>query len=351
MRIRRFLVLIGAAAVSALAVAAASQSQASAAPSNTSLPSISGSARDGSVLTASHGSWTGSPTSYAYQWLRCDTDGGNCASIAGATSQRYTVQTADVGHRLRVQVTAANSSGSGVAESRPTGVVQPTGTAPKNTSPPTISGTPQEGATLTVNPGSWSGTPAPSFSYQWERCVGTGGGCAAISGATGTTYVATSADVAHTLLAQVTARNATGSSTANTAETGLIAPAKAAQGGAAIQIAQVSLPNRLIIDGVKFSPTPATTRGLITARFHVSDTRGFSISGALVYVLGLPYGWVYGSPETSTDSTGWATIQVRPTRNMPLRRGDLVMFVRARKPGDNLLAGVSTRRLVQEPIR
>jgi hypothetical protein len=60
---------------------------------------------------------------------------------------------------------------------------------------------------------------------------------------------------------------------------------------------------------------------------------------------------VYGAPETATDSTGWATIQVRPTRNMPLRRGDLVMFVRARKPGDNLLAGVSTRRLVQEPIR
>ena len=351
MRFRRLIVLACAAAVPTLIVAATSLGQGSAAPSNTSLPSISGSARDGSVLTASPGSWTGSPTSYAYQWLRCDAEGGNCAPISGATSQRYTVQTADVGHRLRVQVTATNSSGSGVAESRPTGVVQPTGTAPKNTSPPTISGTPQEGATLTVSPGSWSGTPAPSFSYQWERCVGTGGGCAAISGATGTTYVPTSADVAHTLLVQVTARNASGSSTANTAETGLIAPAKAAQGGAAIQVSQVSLPNRLIIDGVKFSPTPATTRGLITARFHVSDTRGFSISGALVYVLGLPYGWVYGSPETATDSSGWATIQVRPTRNMPLRRGDLVMFVRARKPGDNLLAGVSTRRLVQEPIR
>jgi len=162
--------------------------------------------------------------------------------------------------------------------------------------------------------------------------------------------VPTSADVAHTLLVQVTAKNAAGSSTANTAETGLIAPAKAAQGGAAIQVSQVSLPNRLIIDGVKFSPTPARSRGPITARFHVSDTRGFSISGALVYVLGLPYGWVYGSPETTTDSSGWATIQIRPTRNMPLRRGDLVMFVRARKPGDNLLAGVSTRRLVQEPI-
>lgn len=351
MHLRRLFVLACAAAVPTLIVAATSLGQSTAAPSNTSLPSISGSARDGSLLTASHGSWTGSPTSYAYQWLRCDTQAGSCGQISGATSDHYTVQTADVGSRLRVQVTATNASGSGNATSRPTGIVQPTGTAPKNTAAPTISGTPQEGSTLTVSPGSWSGTPAPSFSYQWERCVGTGGGCSAISGATATTYTASSVDVAHTLLVQVTAKNTNGSSTANTAETDLIAPAKSAQGGAAIQISQVSLPNRLVIDGVRFSPTPAISRGLITARFHVSDTRGFSIQGALVYVLGLPYGWVYGSPEAPTDSTGWATIQIRPTVNMPLRRGDLVMFVRARKPGDNLLAGVSTRRLVQEPIR
>lgn len=351
MHLRRLLALACAAAVPTLIVAATSLGQSTAAPSNTSLPSISGSARDGSLLTASHGSWTGTPTSYAYQWLRCDTQAGSCAQISGATSDHYTVQTVDVGSRLRVQVTATNASGSGSATSRPTAIVQPTGTAPKNTAPPTISGTPQEGSALTVSPGSWSGTPAPSFSYQWERCVGTGGGCSAISGATTTTYTASSADVAHTLLVQVTAKNANGSSTANTAETDLIAPAKSAQGGAAIQVSQVSLPNRLVIDGVRFSPTPVTSRGLITARFHVSDTRGFSIQGALVYVLGLPYGWVYGSPESPTDSTGWATIQIRPTVNMPLRRGDLVMFVRARKPGDNLLAGVSTRRLVQEPIR
>ena len=350
MRIRRFIVLACAAAVPTLIVAATSLGQSTAAPSNTSLPSISGSARDGSLLHASQGSWTGNPTSYAYQWNRCDDQAGNCAAISGATSDHYTVQTADVGHRLRVQVTATNASGSGNATSRPTEVVQATGTAPKNTAPPTISGTTQEGSTLTVSPGSWTGTPAPSFSYQWERCVGTGGGCTAIPGATNTTYVATSADVAHTLLAEVTAKNSNGSSTANSSETDLIAPATGG-GGSAISVTQVSLPNRLIIDGVKFSPSPVTSRGTITARFHVSDTRGFSISGALVYALGLPYGWVYNAPEQPTDSTGWATIQIRPTANMPLKRGALVIFVRARKPGDNLLAGVSTRRLVQATIR
>jgi len=351
MKLRRLTALAAAGAVTALAVAAASLGQAKAAPSNTALPSISGSARDGSLLTTSNGSWTGNPTSYAYQWLRCDSQGGSCAAISGATSKTYTVQTGDVGSRLRSQVTATNATGSGSAQSRPTGTVEATGSAPKNTSSPTISGTPQQGSTLTVNPGGWSGTPSPKFSYQWQACTGTGGGCNNISGATNATYVLQQSDVSHTVRVVVTATNNKGTSTATTAETDLIAPAKAAQGGAAITVAQVSLPNRLTIDGVKFSPTPATDREPITARFHVSDTRGFSISGALVYVLGLPYGWTYKAPEQPTDSTGWVTIQIHPTRNMPLRTGDLVMFVRARKPGDNLLAGVSTRRLVQEPIR
>jgi hypothetical protein len=70
-----------------------------------------------------------------------------------------------------------------------------------------------------------------------------------------------------------------------------------------------------------------------------------------VYTIGLPYGWSYNAPEQPTDANGWATTVIHPTANMPLRRGDLVMFARARKPGDNLLAGVSTRRLVQEGIR
>src|SRR5947199_9598744 len=118
MRFKRTLLFVGAAVTAALVAAAGSLGKTAAAPSNTSLPSISGSAKDGSLLTASHGSWTGSPTSFDYAWQRCDNTGANCVAISGATSRQYTLTTADVGHRLRVAVTATNSSGSGVATSR-----------------------------------------------------------------------------------------------------------------------------------------------------------------------------------------------------------------------------------------
>ena len=227
--------------------------------------------------------------------------------------------------------------------------MQATGQAPKNTAAPTISGTQKENNVLTVSNGGWTGTNPIKFTYQWQRCDATSGNCVNITGATNQSYTAASVDVAAVLRANVTATNSKGATVATSQETGPIAPATA--GSHAISITQVSLPNRLIVDNVKFAPTVITSRAPVVARFHVSDTRGFSIQGALVYALGLPYGWTHNGPEVVTDGTGWATITMSPTANMPLRNGALVIFVRARKPGDNLLAGVSTRRLVQVSIR
>ena len=69
----------------------------------------------GTALTASTGTWTFSPTSYAYQWQSCTGDASTCSSIVGATSQTYTAQTTDTGKSVRVQVTASNLSGPAAA--------------------------------------------------------------------------------------------------------------------------------------------------------------------------------------------------------------------------------------------
>ena len=54
-----------------------------AAPANTVLPKITGASKVGKKLTASHGTWSYSPTSYAYRWLRCSSAGTNPAGSSG----------------------------------------------------------------------------------------------------------------------------------------------------------------------------------------------------------------------------------------------------------------------------
>jgi len=96
-------------------------------PANSSAPTISGGALVGSTLTGSTGMWVGDqPIRYSYKWLRCDKDGNACKAT-GKTAKTYKVVQEDVGRRLRVQVIAKNSRGSGDAFSTPTDVVPDTG--------------------------------------------------------------------------------------------------------------------------------------------------------------------------------------------------------------------------------
>jgi hypothetical protein len=96
----------------------------SSAPSAKSAPTISGGTRVGKTLTISAGSWAGSPTSYAYQWLDCDPAGANCAAIAGAAGATYTVATADCGDTIRATVTATNAVGRASATSNATAPIR-----------------------------------------------------------------------------------------------------------------------------------------------------------------------------------------------------------------------------------
>src|SRR5205823_4352550 len=86
---------------------------------------ISGTAEEGLVLTASPGNWSNSPTSYAYRWRRCNTQGIECVAISGASLSTYLVGSADVGFTLRVKVIAYNAAGHSSAISASTDVIGP----------------------------------------------------------------------------------------------------------------------------------------------------------------------------------------------------------------------------------
>jgi hypothetical protein len=226
---------------------------------------------------------------------------------------------------------------------------------PANTAPPTISGTAQEGSTLTTSNGSWTNSPT-SFTYQWRRCDENGGACSNIGGATERTYTLRRPDVGNTIRSRVTARNADGSTASTSVPTAVVraapAPPSGCAGNAPIQIANVAPPERLSIDGQSISPTVVgRSSQTITVRVHVACD-GKSVQGALVLVEVVPFNQ-YNSPgEATTGADGWAQVTMTQLSGFPAARQQqlLVAFLRARKVGENVLGGVSTRRLVSFPV-
>ena len=75
-------------------------------PQSLAPPAISGTPAVRERLSASPGRWTGRPASFSYRWQRCSAAGSGCTAIGGATARTYVVTDADVGSRIRVDVTA-----------------------------------------------------------------------------------------------------------------------------------------------------------------------------------------------------------------------------------------------------
>ena len=186
---------------------------ASSVPSNSGVPTISGTARTGSTLTTtSTGTWSGSPTSYSYQWKRSATSGGTYSDIASATASTYVVTEFDVGYFIKLAVVATNGVGSSSAAlSDPTTVV--IDIAPTNTALPVITGTARTGETLTTSRGSWTSSPS-TYTYQWKRASTVGGSYTNIASATDRTYDLTDADIDKFIKVSVIATNIIGSSSA-----------------------------------------------------------------------------------------------------------------------------------------
>jgi phospholipase C len=175
-------------------------------PSNTSPPVISGATQDGQPLSTTTGAWTtgAPPLTFTYRWERCTSSGDSCSSIA-ATNSSYTATAVDVGHEITVVVKATDSLGQSTpATAAAVGPISAPA-PPSNTTPPTISGTPQDGQVMTVSTGSWASPDNLTYRYQWQRCGSTGTGCSNISAAQGASYTPLAADVAHQLTAVVSA--------------------------------------------------------------------------------------------------------------------------------------------------
>jgi hypothetical protein len=355
--IRLAVPLAAAAALTAALLPGSGSALALVPPDNVQEPSISGQAIEGRLLTANPGTWSGStPMTFTYRWLRCGTDGGNpdgsnCLVIGGATSNNYRLRDADVGLRIRVRVTAQNADGSDAAASNPTGIVQGT-SRPNNLSPPSISGEPVLGQTLTADPGVWSGTQPITFSYQWRTCNRQGGNCQNIAGANGRSYALRQTDVGTTLRIRVTARNSVGTTNATSVPTAVIgasAPTGCPGGNGPVNITQLTPPARLLVDRFQASPIPIPrTVGALTVGFRVTACGGRPVAGALVYVTAVPFNQFSIPPEQQTGGDGIAILRMDRLKGFPAAKNQslLVMFVRARKGGEPVLAGISTRRLI-----
>lgn len=143
------------------------------------------------------------------------------SASAIATASTYVIASSQVGRTLRAYVTAAGAGGSTTASSAATAVV--VGVAPENTALPRVTGAAAVGSTLTVTPGTRTGTPTISLSYSWKRCNAAGGSCVAIGSATKSTYLLVAADAASTIRVDESARNGVSTTVGVSAATWAIA--------------------------------------------------------------------------------------------------------------------------------
>jgi hypothetical protein len=269
-------------------------------------------------------------------------------------------------HRLRafalVVLAALIAAGAALA------ITTRTTVKPSNQTVPTISGSANVGSTLTTDPGTWNGSTPMSFQYQWQVCGQNGNNCHAISGETSNTYVLRSGDAGNTIRVHVIASNADGSDSATSGPTTTISataatppaattttatPAangcpKTTASNSAVAVTDVSTPARLQITGFSASNAITSSTKTLSVQIRVADTCGQAVSGANVYATAVPFSQFSVPATVTTDANGSATLTFQREAGFPAAHNQrlLVLFIRASKPGDPILAGITTSRLV-----
>lgn len=243
---------------------------------NISAPIVRGTFVVGQVLEASDGTWF-SPYAIVlgFQWRR---DGVSITS--NGVSSTYTLVNADIGTTITVTVTASTQQGSLAVTSPARGSV----IAVNNTVLPTTSGSLRVGGTLTVVTGTWLGSP--TLTQQWQSSSD-GVLWNAITGATATTYVLTTAETGLYIRAQVfgtrTIVSTIYQTTANTASTAVV-PAS----------------------NVTNSVLPVVTGALVSGQTLTTTNGTWSSSGTFTYLwqsLSAGSGSTWTNIASATSST------------------------------------------------
>lgn len=233
---------------------------------NGPLPTVSGTPKVGSTLTADAGTWTPSGVTLSYQWLR---DG---FIISGATGRSYVLTQSDVGRSMTISVTGTKSGlASRTASSEPTAPVE--AATPKVITPgtPTIEGAAQMmvGDSLTADPGEWAPTGV-TLSYQWFR------GDQAVPAATKTSYTVSKADLGQRLLVKVTGKKS----------------------GYPSVTASSEPTDEAVPRAIRNTAAPTITGEVRTGEWLTADPGTWGPEG-----VGLTYQWFRGDQPVSTGTT------------------------------------------------
>jgi hypothetical protein len=217
---------------------------------------------------------------------------------------------------------------------------------PTPKTPPTISGTAEVGITLVATRGTWNGNPT-SFHFAWIRCDTTGAACLAIGGATARIYTPTGPDISHTLRVAVTAKNASGSTTATSAATGIVPASGCPPGNGVIPISQLTPPARLAIASVSMKRAVRRSTQAIQLYVTVTACGTRPVQGASVFATAVPYNQ-FAVGQGTTGDTGTLVLTESRRSGFPASRQQrlLAVFVRAWKQGEPVTGGVSSSRIL-----
>ena len=187
---------------------AGSINHAAAAPTNTSLPSITGEATVGTSLTVNTGSWSSTQITFNIQWFSCSTNlSSSCVAQSGRTIGTYLITASDLTRYIRASVTALDATGGSTVF---TTLVGPVVTPPQASVLPVITGVATPGSVLQATRGTWSGAAATGDQYQWLRCTSVDtSNCTVISTSTSNTYTVQNSDTGFRLAVNVIVRDIT----------------------------------------------------------------------------------------------------------------------------------------------